>query len=127
MAFMAGCGLPGFANFPGELSVMFGAWKAFPWFVVTAAWGGLIIGGVYMLRAIRSVVHGPAKAEFNHVGDANYWRRLPFVVLLAALLWFGIRPDSLVSCVQPVVTEIVKSASPTQPGIAAPAAVAAAH
>ena len=27
MAMMAGCGLPGFANFAGELSVMFGAWK----------------------------------------------------------------------------------------------------
>src|SRR6266850_6232342 len=27
MAMLAGCGLPGFANFVGELSVMFGAWK----------------------------------------------------------------------------------------------------
>lgn len=127
MAFMAGCGLPGFANFPGELSVMFGAWKAFPWFVVAAAWGGLIIGGVYMLRAIRSVVHGPAKTEFNHVGDANYWRRLPFLVLLAALLWFGIRPDSLVACIRPSVVEIVKAAAPAQPAGTAPAAVVAAH
>jgi len=29
MAAMAGCGLPGFANFPGELLTLFGAWKNF--------------------------------------------------------------------------------------------------
>ncbi len=124
MAFMAGCGLPGFANFPGELSVMFGAWKAFPWFVVAAAWGGLIIGGVYMLRAIRSIAQGPSKPEFDHAVDANYWRRLPFLVLLAALLWFGIRPDSLVACITPSVVEIVKSAAPSP---AEPADVVVVH
>ena len=30
MAAMAGCGLPGFANFVGEVTVFFGAWKVFP-------------------------------------------------------------------------------------------------
>ena len=30
MAAFAGCGLPGFANFVGEITVFFGAWKAFP-------------------------------------------------------------------------------------------------
>ena len=30
MAALAGCGLPGFANFVGEVTVFFGAWKALP-------------------------------------------------------------------------------------------------
>lgn len=30
MGFMAGCGLPGFANFAGEATILFGAWKALP-------------------------------------------------------------------------------------------------
>src|SRR5438477_1554937 len=30
MAALAGCGLPGFANFAGEVTVFFGAWKVFP-------------------------------------------------------------------------------------------------
>src|SRR6266568_230002 len=30
MAAFAGCGLPGFANFAGEIAVFFGAWKTFP-------------------------------------------------------------------------------------------------
>src|SRR5204863_1522835 len=55
IAMMAGCGLPGFANFPGELLVLFGVWGSLPWFVVAAAWGALIIGAIYMLRAIRDI------------------------------------------------------------------------
>src|SRR5262245_15796988 len=43
MAAMAGCGVPGFANCPGELLVLFGAWKGMPApvFTVAAAWGAL--------------------------------------------------------------------------------------
>jgi NADH:ubiquinone oxidoreductase subunit 5 (subunit L)/multisubunit Na+/H+ antiporter MnhA subunit len=91
MAAMAGCGLPGFANFPGELLVMFGAWKASfghaQWFVVAAAWGGLVIGAIYMLRAVRSVLHGELSEKWNDVQDAMLWRKTPFVLLLAALIW----------------------------------------
>ena len=59
MAAFAGCGLPGFANFVGEITVFFGAWKVFPLVTVLALWGALIIGAVYMLRAVRDVLHGP--------------------------------------------------------------------
>src|SRR5271169_4578210 len=50
MAAMAGCGLPGFANFVGEVTVFFGAWSQPSLRVATglALWGGLIIGAVYM-------------------------------------------------------------------------------
>src|SRR5688572_10069732 len=58
MAMFAGCGLPGFANFVGEVLVLFGSWKTLPWFVVAGAWGALVIGAIYMLRAIRDVWHG---------------------------------------------------------------------
>src|SRR5439155_14817344 len=48
MAMLAGCGLPGFANFVGEFMVFFGAWKSglagAQWLVIAAAWGGLVIG-----------------------------------------------------------------------------------
>ena len=64
IALMAGCGVPGFANFAGEVTVLFGAWKSYPWIVVAAAWGGLVIGGVYMLRAIREILHGEVRPEF---------------------------------------------------------------
>jgi NADH-quinone oxidoreductase subunit M len=115
MAMMAGCGLPGFANFAGELSVMFGAWKgAFGqahWFVVAAAWGGLVIGGIYMLRAIRDVLHGEGSEKFPDARDANAWRQTPFVVLLVALLLFGIAPRLLTDKIKPAAENIVKLAT----------------
>lgn len=131
MAFMAGCGLPGFANFPGELGVLFGAWHGLPTFVVLAAWGGLLIGGVYMLRAIRATLQGPVRSGLEHAVDAGtgfstYWRRLPYLVLFSALIFFGISPDTLVQRIEPAVSSVVAAAlHPSAP--ASPPVPAAAH
>ena len=70
MAAFAGCGLPGFANFAGEITVFFGAWNTFRTVTVLACWGALIIGAVYMLRAIRDMLHGPVPEKWAEVTDA---------------------------------------------------------
>ena len=106
MAAFAGCGLPGFANFAGEITVFFGAWKAFPVVTVIACWGALIIGAVYMLRAVRAVLHGPLPDQWATVADAPHlWRKAPFILLLAALLIFGCFPRLLTDKIQPSVSE----------------------
>ena len=113
MAMMAGCGLPGFANFVGEAMVFFGAWKAYPVATAFACWGGLVIGAVYMLRAIRNILHGELVADFKNITDAaTPWRKLPFVVLIATLLWFGFVPGSLTEKIKPDAEKIVQMAKP---------------
>ncbi|MEY4386768.1 MAG: dehydrogenase subunit [Verrucomicrobiota bacterium] len=110
MAAMAGCGLPGFANFAGEASVFFGAWSqpTLRVIMVFAVWGALVIGAVYMLRAVRAVLHGPVADKWAGVVDAtNPWRKLPFVLLLAALLVFGFVPSLLTSKITPDAEKIV--------------------
>lgn len=108
MAAFAGCGLPGFANFVGEISVLFGAWKTFPVVTVLAIWGASIVGAIYMLRAIRSLLQGPLPERWADISDAsNPWRRLPFVILLAGLLTFGFFPRLLTDKLAPSVTDIV--------------------
>ena len=111
MAMLAGCGLPGFANFVGEVMVFFGMWKssldAAQRLVVVAAWGGLIIGAVYMLRALRNLLHGPVAETCQSVSDANAWRKLPFVLLLGALLVFGFFPKLLTEKIKPSAAVIV--------------------
>jgi NADH-quinone oxidoreductase subunit M len=115
MAMLAGCGLPGFANFAGEVTVLFGAWKSglhSGWqFVAAAAWGALIIGAVYMLRAVRCVLHGEPSDRIPEVPDATAWRKVPFVMLLAALLLFGIFPGLLADRIKPSADRIVKLAT----------------
>lgn len=111
MAMMAGCGLPGFANFVGEAMVFFGAWKAFPVATGLACWGALIIGAVYMLRAIRNILHGPISGTWNNLQDAtDFWRKLPFAVLIAALLVFGFFPRLLTDKIRPSADAMVKIA-----------------
>jgi len=121
MAAMAGCGLPGFANFVGEVTVFFGAWTIFPLITGLALWGALIVGAVYMLRAVRTVLHGPVgeNSVANSV-DANMWRKIPYLILVASLLVFGFFPKLLTEKVQPVTEQIVNMANTTAP---APAAI----
>jgi NADH-quinone oxidoreductase subunit M len=112
MAAMAGCGLPGFANFWGEVTVFFGAWKVFPVVTILAVWGALIIGGVYMLRAMRNVLHGPMPEKWSGISDAtSLWRKLPYALLLACLLVFGCVPRLLTDKITPDAEKIVSMAS----------------
>ncbi|MGA2029423.1 MAG: NADH-quinone oxidoreductase subunit M [Verrucomicrobiota bacterium] len=112
MAAMAGCGLPGFANFVGEVTVFFGSWKVFPLVTTLAIWGALIIGAVYMTRAIRNILHGPVPEKFSNIADAsNVWRKLPYALLLASLLLFGFLPKLLTEKINPDAQKIVSLAN----------------
>jgi NADH-quinone oxidoreductase subunit M len=120
MAMLAGCGLPGFANFPGEMMVLFGSWDRFPVFVIIALWGALVIGGVYMLRAIRNIWHG--EKSWPGISDpANAWRKLPYVLLLACLILLGCYPRLLTDSISISVEPVARMAS----GEARPAATPA--
>jgi NADH-quinone oxidoreductase subunit M len=104
MAMFAGCGLPGFANFAGEVTVFFGAWRPFPLVTALAVWAGLVIGAVYMLRAIRSIFHGPLAAKHMAVAEENWpLRKVPYLFLLIGLLVFGFFPGLLVDKIRPAV------------------------
>ena len=112
MAAMAGCGLPGFANFVGEVTVFFGAWKVFPLVTGLALWGALMIGALYMLRAMRNVLHGPLPEKWSGIPDATHvWRKLPYALLLASLLVFGCFPRLLTEKITPDVEKILSMAT----------------
>jgi NADH-quinone oxidoreductase subunit M len=120
MAALAGCGLPGFANFVGEVTVFFGAWKVFPLVTGLALWGALLIGALYMLRAMRSVLHGPLPEKWSGLPDAaNLWRKLPYALLLASLLVFGFFPRLLTEKIKPDVEKIVDLATVKAAGVVA--------
>ena len=114
IALLAGCGLPGFANFAGEITVFFGAWSIPPleagqnlahplqeyslqFRVVTiiAIWSALVIGAVYMLRAIRNLLHGEPEEDTPKTEDITHWKKLPYALLIGMLLLFGFYPKLL--------------------------------
>jgi NADH-quinone oxidoreductase subunit M len=91
--------------------VLFGSWKTLPWFVVVGAWGALVIGAIYMLRAVRDVWHGEA-IETAPVQDASAWRKVPFVLLLAALIVVGVWPRLLTDKIEPSVKRTLATSTP---------------
>jgi len=113
MALLAGCGLPGFANFAGEVTIFFAAWLAgLKTITVIAAWSALVIGGLYMMRAIRNILHGPRGDDWAKAADVNPLMATAFGLLLAALLVFGFAPSLLTKGIEGEVTKIVRLAKP---------------
>jgi NADH-quinone oxidoreductase subunit M len=108
MAMLAGCGLPGFANFVGEMMVFFGAWAVFPGVTMVAVWAALVVSGVYMIRAIRQLLHGPLPERWANLTDAsNAWRKLPFALLLGCLFLLGGFPSVLTRRVEPAIASLI--------------------
>lgn len=119
MAAMASLGLPGFANFPAEVSVFFSGFEgcagnisALQITTICALWG-VVISAVYMLRAYRRVFLGPP-GELPTADPAalTLAQRLPLFLLLAALLVVGFYPSLLMNLAQPVLHHIAQLAIP---------------
>ena len=113
MAMMAGCGLPGFANFAGEMTIFFAAWSAgFKVITIIAAWSALVIGGLYMLRAIRNILHGQQFDVWKQSKDSSPLPTTAFGLLLALLLIFGFAPGLLTKGIEVEVKKIVYLVKP---------------
>jgi len=99
-ATLASIGLPGFANFWGELGIFVALWNFSPW-VTAAAVAGIVISAIYGLRAAAAVFFGPPTPAFAKVaaahppGDLRWSERVPALILLATLLLVGFWPRSL--------------------------------
>src|SRR5207248_376940 len=105
----AAIGLPGFANFAGEIMIFFGAFKngctmdGFHIFQITtvlALWG-VVISTVYMLRAYRKTFMGTISEQWKQLVDLHPTLRVPVTLLVGALLCCGFFPQALVQIVRP--------------------------
>jgi NADH-quinone oxidoreductase subunit M len=108
-ATMASIGLPGFANFWGELTVFVSLWTFSHWITAVAV-AGVVISAVYGLRAAARVFFGPQSEHFQKVAaalppsDLAWSERLPAIILLVALLFIGFWPKALTDPVNQALT-----------------------
>ena len=77
-----------------------------------------MVAAIYMLRAVRNALHGPLPETWIIAQDANLWRKVPFTILIAALLLFGCWPRWLTDKIQPSAQNIVTIAAPRGNGVA---------
>lgn len=105
----AAIGLPGFANFTGEVMALFGTFRngaspdrfnIFQIATVLALWG-VVMSAVYMLRAYRSVFMGAVRESWSGLTDLRRSLWIPIGILVAMSLWFGFFPQSFIRIVSP--------------------------
>jgi NADH-quinone oxidoreductase subunit M len=98
-ATFASIGLPGFANFWGELPIFVSLWD-FSHKLTVVALTGTVVSAVYGLRAAARVFFGPPTEAFARVAsayppsDLSWGEKVPALVLAAALLFIGLWPKS---------------------------------
>jgi len=132
-ASMASMGVPGLANFAGEVMVFFGSFSAMPtpaialfgipalvFFGVVGIYG-TVMTAIYQLRAIKNVFYGPMPARYKQQaasvsgGEATLpfpgmtdtsalVEHGPYVLLILASLVIGFMPFLMIHLVEPTVS-----------------------
>jgi len=102
---MASIGLPGLANFSGEVLVFLSSFKDYvpanglgPVQIacIISIWG-VVISAVYMLRAYRNIFQGPAVKSTASAADLTFADRIPALLLILALFAVGLYPNLLLN------------------------------
>ncbi|OIO38868.1 MAG: hypothetical protein AUJ72_01830 [Candidatus Omnitrophica bacterium CG1_02_46_14] len=111
MMAMASAGLPGFANFVGEMMILLGAWDKYrPQTIFAVA--GLVITAGYMLKMVRGSMQGPLNPHGNALIDAKGLQKIPYVLLIIILLAVGFFPSILLPTIstgtKPILDRIEK-------------------
>jgi len=119
----AAVGLPGFANFSGEIMVFLGAFKDFSGEIgrlqitaILAVWG-IVISAVYTLRAFRNIFQGDSPNSAKGLKITKGWLT-PSILLIAALVLIGCFPN--------LFLELLPAAEVVDGSESAPAAAVAA-
>ncbi len=113
---LASMGMPGFSGFPAELTILIGTWKVSPVWALAAA-AGVLVAAAFTLRVIQlsffgrvdaappPVVHAeagghPAATAYAPITLAE---KSGALLLLAATVYVGLRPDVLLAWIEPAL------------------------
>lgn len=94
LAFFASMGLPGFAGFIGEYTVLLGFFEAYGFWVIILGLG-IIIPVAFYLWAFQRLAYGHTPQSFIQVKDAPINELATIFILMGLVIFFGILPDSL--------------------------------
>ena len=95
---MASLGLPGLNGFVGEFMVVAGSFKAYPFYVLISMLG-LLTTGIYILKGIQKLLHGPVNEEWaayhqnEHSLEIEKREVLALAPLVVLILITGLYPN----------------------------------
>ncbi len=109
VASAASMGIPGFSGFAAEITILLGAWRAFPW-AVGCAGLGMVLVGAFTLRALKRAFFAddhfhPAKTAvaMTTAKPITLAEKLGASLLIFATLAVGLYPKLLLDRIEPAV------------------------
>lgn len=131
LAGLASMGMPGFSGFPAELTILIGTWKTSPLWATFAA-VGVLVAAAFTLRVIQvaffgtteksihlapalgivagpgitfgsSLPHAPTAHPHHTYAPITWAERAGTLLLLAATLYVGLKPDVLLRWISPAL------------------------
>jgi len=107
---MGSLGLPGLAGFVSEFMVTRGAWSVYTLYTVLSM-AGLLVTGIYILKALQKVLHGPVGEAWLHhpLSDINVREILGIAPLMGAMLVLGIYPAVVLNVINVGVQGVLRS------------------
>ncbi|MEM5785878.1 MAG: proton-conducting transporter membrane subunit, partial [Syntrophobacteraceae bacterium] len=99
VAALAGIGVPGLANFWGELVVFIAAFRAYPVLGAIAV-VALLVSALFMLRVVQKAFYGPRNERYANLPDVSFTMGVPRMILAAVLLVLGLYPALLFDVIQ---------------------------
>lgn len=88
---LASLGLPGLANFSGEILVLLGTFRTQPLWALLAL-PGLVFAAAYLLRLVQGTLWGPAPSTRGTMADLTLREWLVLVPLALLTIWLGLYP-----------------------------------
>jgi NADH-quinone oxidoreductase subunit M len=95
---MASLGLPGLNGFVSEYLIVAGSFKAYPVYVLLSMIG-LLVTGIYILKAIQKLLHGPYNKEWaeyhltEHSLEISRRELIALAPLMVLMLVTGLYPN----------------------------------
>jgi NADH-quinone oxidoreductase subunit M len=110
IASAASMGIPGFSGFAAEITILIGAWKAFP-IAVWITGAGMVLVAAFTLRALMKSFFADVRLQEGHVATDEDWNEQPITVaekcgawlLMIATLAVGLYPKFLLDRIMPAV------------------------
>jgi NADH-quinone oxidoreductase subunit M len=103
---MASLGLPGLNGFVSEFLVVRGSWPVLTFYTALSMLG-LLFTGAYILKGIKSTLHGPLNTHWvGHLTEINKRELFVIAPLMVLMLWLGIWPAWLLNVINGAVNAL---------------------
>ena len=99
---VASLGMPGLGNFVGEFMVLLGAFKVDAPLTIASA-VGVIVAAVYALSLMQRSFQGEPNPAVQRMADFGAREMSVMILMMAALVWLGIYPETLLGLSEPAV------------------------